>query len=234
MKLTWPCLPVVGGEPWPVRRIWCVGRNYADHAREMSADPTRESPFFFTKPGDALVPAAGEVPYPPATAELHHEVELVVAVGAEMASLAPAAALRRVFGYGVGVDLTRRDLQRSAKAARQPWALAKGFDHSAPCSALRRVGEIGHPREGAIELSVNGELRQRGDLGQMIWSVGEVLSELARSVTLRPGDLLFTGTPAGVGPLQVGDRVAARIDGVGRLAFEITPCRHGPAALEVP
>ena len=226
----WPSLPVVGGEPWPVRRIWCVGRNYADHAREMGADPARELPFFFAKPADALVPAAVDVPYPPATAELHHEVELVVAVGGEIESLPPIEALRRVFGYGVGVDLTRRDLQRSAKAARQPWALAKGFDHSAPCSALRPASQIGHPTRGAIELSVNGELRQRGDLAQMIWSVAEVLSELSRSIGLRRGDLLFTGTPAGVGPLVVGDRVAARVDGVGRLAFSIAPCRHGLGA----
>ena len=144
-----------------------------------------------------------------------------------MQAMGPADALRRVHGYGVGVDLTRRDVQRSAKAARQPWALAKGFDHSAPCSALRLASQIGHPARGVIELSVNGELRQRGDLEQMIWSVGEVLSELSQSVALRRGDLLFTGTPAGVGPLQVGDRVAARIDGVGRLAFEVMPCRHG-------
>ena len=155
MSFELPSLPVVGGDShWPVRRIWCVGRNYADHAREMGGDPTREPPFFFAKPADALVAEGGPIPYPPATSELHHEVELVVAVGGSIESKVPDEAIRRVYGYGVGVDLTRRDLQRVAKAAGRPWALAKGFDYSAPCSALRLAAHIGHPRAGAIELSV--------------------------------------------------------------------------------
>ncbi len=231
MTLDRPSLPVVGAHgTWPVRRIWCVGRNYADHAREMGGDPQREPPFFFAKPADALVPEGGPIPYPPATAELHHEVELVLAIGGVIECLPPGEASRRIFGYAVGIDLTRRDLQRSAKASSRPWALAKGFDCSAPCSAIRTAAEIGHPRAGAIELSVNGQMRQRSDLDRMIWPPGEILASLSRSVRLREGDLVFTGTPAGVGPLEVGDRVAARVGGVGRLAIVIEPKRHGADA----
>ncbi|WP_043444292.1 fumarylacetoacetate hydrolase family protein [Arthrobacter sp. L77] len=225
-----PSLPISGGALFPVRRVFCVGRNYGDHAREMGADPVREPPFFFLKPADAVFtpqPAAASgdvmpaVPYPPQTADLHHEVELVVALGQGGADLDPADALELVWGYGVGVDLTRRDLQAEAKNLRRPWDLAKGFDFSGPCSPLRPVSEVEHPAQGRIWLSVDGALRQEGDLGDQIWSVPEIIAHLSRSVTLRPGDLIFTGTPAGVGALTRGSTVTAGIDGVAELSFTV-------------
>ncbi|MBF0374428.1 MAG: fumarylacetoacetate hydrolase family protein [Alphaproteobacteria bacterium] len=213
-------LPVLGGGLFPIRRVFCVGRNYADHAREMGADPSREPPFFFTKPADAVTDRS-RIPYPPATANLHHEVELVVGLSTGGADLDAGAALAQVYGYGVGVDLTRRDLQDVAKKGGKPWDMAKGFDFSGPCGPLVRAAEIGHPDSGAITLTVNGQERQRGDLSQMIWSVAEVLAHLSRLVTLAPGDLVFTGTPAGVGPVARGDRLFGRIDGVGEIDLAI-------------
>ncbi len=217
-----PALAVVGSDDlFPVRRIYCVGRNYADHAREMGADPDREPPFFFTKPADAVVPGGGEIPYPLATENLHHEIELVVGLGAAALEVADEAALGCVFGYGVGVDLTRRDLQRVARDKGRPWDSGKAFDRSAPCTALSPVAVVGHPESRPIWLTVNGETRQSGNIDQMIWSVPEVIASLSRQFHLQPGDLIFTGTPAGVGPLVVGDEVLGGVDGVGELSIAI-------------
>jgi len=204
---------------FPLRRVFCVGRNYAAHAREMGADPDREPPFFFTKPADAVVPASGTVPFPPSTKDLHHEVELVVALKAGGANIEPAQALDLVWGYAVGVDLTRRDLQDVAKKASRPWDLAKGFDASGPCSPLQPLACTGHPEQGRVWLEVNGEVKQDGNLDEMIWSVPDVIAYLSRFVTLAPGDLIFTGTPSGVGALQPGDRVRGGVDGVATFDF---------------
>ncbi|MBS0385417.1 MAG: fumarylacetoacetate hydrolase family protein [Proteobacteria bacterium] len=206
---------------FPVRRIFCVGRNYADHVREMGNDPKSEPPIFFTKPADAVVESGAAIAYPPLTANLHHEVELVVAVGKGGAGIQAAAALDYVWGYAVGVDLTRRDLQNNAKKAGQPWDAAKGFDQSAPVGALMPAGKIGHPRRGRIWLSVNGGAKQDADIADMIWSVPEIIAALSRSWALRPGDLIFTGTPAGVGPLVAGDAVACGVEGLPELGFSI-------------
>jgi fumarylpyruvate hydrolase len=208
---------------FPVRRVFCVGRNYAEHAREMGANPDREPPFFFTKPADAVVPSAGNLPYPPLTADLHHEVELVIAIGREGRSIAPQQALEFVWGYGVGVDLTRRDLQATAKKLSRPWDWAKGFDASAPVSAITPASRIGHPADGRIWLAVNGEARQQGDLADMIWPVADIISYVSHAVVIKPGDLVFTGTPAGVGALQPGDRVTGGVDGIGEFDFQIGP-----------
>jgi len=209
--------PIDDGCAFPVRRIYCVGRNYADHAREMGSDPDREPPFFFTKPRDAVF-TARDVPYPPATTNLHFEVELVLALSAGGVDLDPAAALGCVFGSAVGVDLTRRDLQAEAKNAGRPWDMAKGFDASAPIGLIR-PGPA--PARGSIGLSVDGEVRQAADLSEMIWTVGETLAHLSRLVTLAPGDLVFTGTPAGVGPVERGQSVSAEIEGLAPLAFTL-------------
>jgi fumarylpyruvate hydrolase len=208
---------------FPVRRVFCVGRNYAEHAREMGANPDREPPFFFAKPADAVVPAAGVLPNPPLTADLHHEVELVIAIGREGRSIAPQQALEFVWGYGVGVDLTRRDLQATAKKLSRPWDWAKGFDASAPVSAITPASRIGHPADGRIWLAVNGEARQQGDLADMIWPVADIISYVSHAVVIKPGDLVFTGTPAGVGALQPGDRVTGGVDGIGEFDFQIGP-----------
>ena len=198
-------VPVEGGGQFPVRRIYCVGRNYADHAREMGHDPDREAPFFFSKPRDAVTSKA-QAPYPPATSDLHHEVELVLALGAGGADLPVERARNIVYGAAVGVDLTRRDLQAEAKKSGRPWDAAKGFDHSAPIGLIRPGAA---PEAGPIQLAVNGETRQSGDLNQMIWSAAEVLAHLSRLFRLEPGDLVFTGTPAGVGPITAGDSIEA-------------------------
>ena len=208
-----------GGEGFRVRRVFCVGRNYAEHAREMGHD-AREAPFFFGKSAEAIVSAA-KVSYPPATRDLHHEVELVVAIGAEVRAIEPGDAARHVYGYAVGVDLTRRDLQAEAKRLARPWHLAKSWVGAAPLGPLVPASSCGHPRRGRIWLAVNGAERQASDLAEMIWSVDEILAALSRYDTLLPGDLVFTGTPAGVGPLVAGDRVQAGIDGLPELAFEI-------------
>jgi len=205
---------------FPVRRVFCVGRNYAAHAREMGSDPNREPPFFFTKPADAVVPASGAVPYPPSTNDMHHEIELVVALKAGGKDIDAAQALDLVWGYGVGLDLTRRDLQAVAKDAGRPWDMAKGFDASAPCSALHPVSDVGHPSQARIWLEVNGALRQEGNLDEMIWPIADVIASLSRLVTLAPGDLIYSGTPSGVGALQPGDRVRGGVDGVE--TFELT------------
>ena len=213
---------VAGGSArFPIRRVFCVGRNYAAHAREMGNDPDREPPFFFTKPADAVVAAEGTVPYPPLTDNLHHEIELVVAIGKGGANIKPEQALELVWGYGVGVDLTRRDLQDTAKKMSRPWDWSKGFDASAPCGPLQPAASIGHPAHGRVWLKVNGEPRQEGNLNEQIWPVADVIAYVSQSVTLAPGDLIFTGTPAGVGALQPGDAVTAGIEGVGEIAFRI-------------
>jgi len=216
-------VPVVGagGAAFPVRRIFCVGRNYAAHAREMGGDPTREPPFFFTKPADALVTGGADTPYPASTANLHHEMELVVALGAGGSDISPDAALAHVFGYAAGLDLTRRDLQDEAKAARRPWDMAKGFDASAPIGDIRPAAEIGHPAAGRIALTVNGTVKQEGDLLDQIWSVPEIIAALSRLVRLEAGDLIFTGTPDGVGALSKGDTLQGDIAGVGAVVTRI-------------
>ena len=207
------------GERFPVRRIFCVGRNYAAHAREMGADPSREAPFFFSKPAEAVITNA-EVPFPPMTSDLHHEVELVVAIGHRGSDIGPEEAANLIVGWAVGVDLTRRDIQAEAKKAGRPWDAAKGFDASAPCGPLT-LGSLPHP-DGAIGLSVNGAVRQSGRLGDMIWSPAEVVAQASRLWRLKPGDLIFTGTPEGVGPVVRGDRVEASIEGLAPLAFTLT------------
>ena len=204
---------------FPVHRIYCVGQNYREHAREMGGTG-REPPFFFAKPADAITQASS-VPYPPMTANLHHEVELVVAIGSGGRDVDPAAARSLVFGYAVGVDLTRRDLQAAAKKAGRPWTTAKGFDHSAPMSRLQPAASCGHPSAAKISLAVNGVLRQSGNTADMTWSVPEIIAELSRYFELCPGDLIFTGTPPGVGPLAPGDGVDCEIEGIGRLDFRL-------------
>lgn len=214
-----PTVPVEGeAAAFPVRRILCVGQNYAAHRAEMGGDE-RSPPFFFAKPADAVVPPGRSPAYPGRTANLHHEIELVVAIGQAGRDVPPDAALDLVFGYAVGVDLTRRDLQAAAKSGGKPWDAAKGFDESAPISAIRRWR--GPVPAGRIRLSVNGETRQDASLADMIWNVAEIVSEASRLWTLAPGDLIFTGTPEGVGPLVRGDRVEGEVDGVGRLSFEV-------------
>jgi fumarylpyruvate hydrolase len=215
-----PALAIADSDQvFPLRRVFCVGRNYAAHAREMGADPDREPPFFFTKPADAVVPASGCVPFPPSTEDLHHEVELVVALKAGGADVKPEQALDLVWGYAVGVDLTRRDLQDVAKKASRPWDLAKGFDASGPCSPLQPLAATSHPERARIWLEVNGEVKQDGNLDEMIWPVADVIAYLSRFVTLAPGDLIFTGTPSGVGALQPGDRVRGGVIGVATFEF---------------
>ncbi len=200
--------------------MFCVGRNYAAHAREMGHDPDREPPFFFTKPADAVVVDGADTPFPPMTTQLEHEVELVVAIGAAGSEVDPARALELVWGYGVGIDLTRRDLQAEAKRLGRPWDTAKGFDASAPIGTLVPAGGV-DPTRGAIELRVGGDLRQSGDLADQIWTVAETVAELSRFVTLAPGDLLMTGTPDGVGPLVRGDELEGTIAGVGSVRTRI-------------
>jgi len=223
-------LPVRGtGARYPVHRIFCVGRNYAEHAREMGHDPDREPPFFFTKPPEAAVEAGDPVPYPPATHDLHHEVELVVALAGGGRDIAAGQAEGLIFGYAVGIDLTRRDLQAQAKKLGRPWDSGKAFDFSAPCGAILPVPRAEHLRSGRIALWVNGDLRQDGDLAQMIWSVPEIVAELSKFWELRAGDLIFTGTPAGVGAVRPGDAVACEIAGLPRLEVRIEG-RAGQAA----
>ncbi len=216
-------LPIHGAEEahFPVRRVYCVGRNYAAHAREMGADPDKEPPFFFQKSPDNLIPGGGEFPYPGHTADVHPEVELMVALQGGGADIPEARALEAVYGYGVGLDMTRRDLQQQAKDKGRPWEVAKAFEHSAPCSALVPAAAIGHPATGAIWLTVNGAPRQQGDLAQMIWSPAAIIAALSTLFTLAPGDVIFTGTPAGVGPVVRGDHLLAGVAGVGELAVTV-------------
>lgn len=206
---------------FPVRRIFCVGRNYAAHAREMGNDPDREPPFFFSKPADAVVDSGTCIPYPPLTANLHHEIEMVVAIGLGGSNIDAKDALDHVWGYGVGIDFTRRDLQDTAKKMGRPWDWAKGFDHSAPCGPLVPVSVSGHPARGRVWLAVNGETRQEGDLAELIWSVPEVIAICSQAMTLQPGDLIYTGTPAGVGAVKVGDRITGGVEGVGEIEITV-------------
>jgi fumarylpyruvate hydrolase len=202
---------------FPVRRIFCVGQNYADHAREMGGDPDRQPPFFFSKPADAVVATGQRIPFPTRTTNLQHEVELVVALGAGGADVAPAEAASLIFGCAVGIDLTRRDLQAEAKKSGRPWDMSKGFDQSAPLGPLTRGLP---PGRGAITLTVDGQLRQAGDLAEMIWGVADIIAILSTYVTVAAGDLIFTGTPAGVGPIQRGEKLRGVIDGME--AVEVT------------
>ncbi len=209
-----PALPIAHRDEWfPVHRIYCVARNYADHAKEMGFDQP-EPPFFFHKPADAVVTSGATIDFPLSTQNLHHEIELVVALGEGGTKFAPHEAFDKIFGYGVGIDLTRRDLQQIARQQGKPWDTAKGFDNSAPCSAIHPVEDVGHREEGRIWLAVNDEVRQNGDLNEMIWSVSEIIAELSNYYELQPGDLIFTGTPAGVGPIQRGDEVYGGIEGI--------------------
>ena len=216
-----PALPVVGSdELFPVGRIYCVGRNYAEHAREMGHDPDREPPFFFMKPANAIVPNNAKIPYPQATKDLHHEIELVVALGKGGADIPVEKALEHVFGYGVGLDMTRRDVQGEAKKMGRPWEMGKAFDNSAPCTALITASKSGHPAKGAIWLKVNGTITQQGDLSAMIWNIPDTISYLSRLITLQPGDLIYSGTPAGVGPVKAGDKLEGHVDGFPDLNIE--------------
>jgi fumarylpyruvate hydrolase len=217
-------LPVVGGGLFPVHRIYCVGRNYAEHAQEMGFSG-REPPFFFLKPADAAVPVAegetGTIDYPPLTANLHHEVELVVAIGVAGRAIAAADAPSHVYGYAVGLDMTRRDLQGEMKKQGRPWCIGKAFDQSAPIGPIHPRARTGDLTRGAITLAVNGTLRQKGDLSELIWNVDETIEQLSAAWTLRPGDLIFTGTPAGVGAVARGDLMEAAIAGLGTLRVQV-------------
>jgi fumarylpyruvate hydrolase len=215
-----PSVAIEGSERrFPVHRIYCVGRNYEEHRKEMGmTDP--DPPFFFSKPADAVVASGEPVPYPPRTQNFHHEIELVVAIGRGGRQIPAERALEHVFGYAVGNDLTRRDLQLAAREKGRPWDMSKGFDRSACISPIRSASH-GHPKSGRIWLSVNNALRQQADLADMIWGVPEIIAELSTLVELAPGDLIYTGTPAGVGPLRPGDRIEGGIDGVGALANTI-------------
>jgi fumarylpyruvate hydrolase len=211
-------LPVAeSNQAFPVGRIYCVGRNYAEHAREMGHDPDREPPFFFMKPADAIVASGSTIPYPQVTKDLHHEIEMIVAIRKGGADIPVEKALDHVFGYGVGLDMTRRDLQGEAKKMGRPWEMGKAFDNSAPCTALKTVAMVGHPAKGAIWLKVNGKVTQTGDLSAMIWDVPETIAYLSKLVTLRAGDIIMSGTPAGVGPVKPGDKLEGHVDGIGDL-----------------
>jgi len=217
-----PSLPIIGSDQrFPVRRIFCIGRNYAEHAREMGATVDKDTPLFFTKPADAVVTDGADVIYPQATSDLHHEVEMVVALGAGGRDLSAQQAGALIWGYGVGLDLTRRDLQAVAKAKSHPWDVAKGFDHSAPVSALRPAGEASLNDDTALTLTINGQPRQHGRLGDMVHGVNEVIAILSTLFELKAGDLIFTGTPAGVSALQRGDRFHAELAGVATLEGKV-------------
>lgn len=217
-----PALPVDGTSGlFPVNRIFCVGRNYADHAREMGHDPNREPPFFFLKPGSAVLPEGRDFPYPRLTESVHYEVELVAALATGGSDIRPEDALSRVYGYAVGLDMTRRDLQDQAKKMSRPWDAAKAFDHSAPCSRIVPAAKIGHPNQGAIWLEVNGKRVQSSDISALIWKIPEMIAVLSTLFTLAPGDLVFTGTPAGVGPVGRGDRLQGGVAGVAELSVRV-------------
>jgi fumarylpyruvate hydrolase len=213
----------VAGSPkrFPVRRILCVGRNYAEHAREMGGNPEREPPFFFSKPADAVVDSGSAIPYPALTKNLHHEIELVVAIGKGGAGIAAADALSHVWGYGIGIDLTRRDLQDVAKKAARPWDWSKGFDRSAPCSPLVPAAQVKQPLAGRIWLAVDGAVKQDGRLEDLIWPVPDIVAIASQGIELQPGDLIFTGTPAGVGPVPPGSRLTGGIDGIGGIDIRV-------------
>jgi fumarylpyruvate hydrolase len=207
---------------YPVRRIWCVGRNYVEHIREMGQDE-RLPPFYFAKPADAVVPDGATVPYPSLTKDMHHEVELVVALKSGGRNIKVDKALDTIWGYGVGIDLTRRDLQIASRNQQRPWEIGKAFDASAPCGPLRPASEIGHPGKGRITLKCNGKIRQDGDLDQMIWNTPEIIANLSEMVELVPGDIIMTGTPSGVAATVAGDKLECEIEGVGKLTVTIGP-----------
>jgi fumarylpyruvate hydrolase len=216
-------IAVAGGDKlFPVRRIWCVGRNYVEHIREMGQDE-RLPPFYFAKPADAVVPDGATVPYPLLTKDMHHEVELVVALKSGGRNIKVDKALDTIWGYGVGIDLTRRDLQIASRNQQRPWEIGKAFDASAPCSPLRPAAEIGHPGKGRITLKCNGKIRQDGDLNQMIWNTPEIIANLSEMVALAPGDIIMTGTPSGVAATVAGDKLECEIEGVGKLTVTIGP-----------
>ena len=213
-----PSLPVEGTDArFPVGRIYCVGRNYAEHAREMGHDPDREPPFFFMKAANSIVQNNSTISYPVGTKDVHHEIEMVVAIAKGGKNIPVDKALDHVWGYGVGLDMTRRDIQGEAKKMGRPWEMGKSFDESAPITAIRPVSATGHPAKGAIWLKVNGQVKQQGDLAMQIWTVPEQINYLSSLVTLQPGDLIFSGTPAGVGPVKAGDKLEGHVDGVGDL-----------------
>lgn len=215
-------LPIVGNEErFPVRRIYCVGRNYLDHIRETAGADEREPPFFFQKPTDAILENGGDFPYPPQSNKTHHEIELVVAIGTGGKEIKAENALDHVYGYTVGIDMTRRDLQGVAKDMRRPWEAGKAFDHAAPCSAIVPAADIGHPETGRIWLAVNDEIRQDGDLAQQIWNVSESIAHLTTLFELVPGDLIMTGTPAGVGSVKPGDKITGGIDGIADISITV-------------
>lgn len=214
-------VPVLGGGTFPVRRIYCVGRNYIDHIREMKEADERDPPFFFQKPRDSIVQDGDTVPYPPLTSDFQFEGELVLAIGKPGRDIPVEKALDHIFGYAAGIDLTRRDRQRDAREMRLPWEIGKSFDASAPCGTITPVESGGHRTSGALTLSVNGTERQRGDLSQMIWNVPEIIAQLSRQVTLSVGDLVFTGTPAGVGAVVPGDEIVVTIEGLKPLTISI-------------
>jgi fumarylpyruvate hydrolase len=221
-----PSVPVHGTtDTFPVRHIYCLGRNYAEHAKEMGGDASKEPPFFFTKAADAVLPVVppdvGRMKYPQGTTDLHHEIELVVAIGRSGVNLEAAQALEVVYGYATGLDMTRRDLQNAMREKKRPWDLGKSFAQAAPIAPIHRVTDVGHPKRGAIRLSVNGTLRQQGDLADMIWDVPHTLAFLSRYYELMPGDLVFTGTPAGVAAVVPGDRLDGTIEGLSPLAVSI-------------
>lgn len=216
-------LPIAGtAERFPVRRIYCVGRNYVEHIREMKEGDERDPPFFFQKPADSIVEDGATVAYPADTEDFQFEIELVVALGAGGRNISADRALDTVYGYAVGLDMTRRDRQREMREKMLPWERGKSFDASAPCGAIQRVGDVGHPARGAVTLDVNDSEKQRGDLAQMIWNVPDIIANLSQSYELAPGDLIMTGTPAGVGPVVPGDRLVGRVAGVGDLTIVIT------------
>ena len=214
-------IPVVGGDPFPVRRIYCVGRNYAAHAREMGHDPDREDPFFFMKPAGAIVPTGSKIPYPLMTKDYQHEIELVVALAKGGTAIPVEKAPDCIFGYAVGLDMTRRDIQGEAKKLGRPWDMGKGFDQAAPCAPLHRVSQVGHLGNAAIWLKVNGEIRQQSDLSKLIWSVPETIAYLSRFVALAPGDLIYSGTPEGVKAVVKGDVLHGHVDGLTDLEITI-------------
>ena len=217
-----PSVAVAGSaQRFPVRRIFCVGRNYAAHAREMGKDPDREPPFVFTKPADAVVDDKARIPYPPETENLHYEIELVLAVGAGGVNIAQGSVREHLWGATIGIDLTRRDLQLAARDKGRPWDWGKAFDQSAPCAPLVPIADVGPLDTGRIWLAVNGETKQDADLGELIWSMPEIISIVSHSMRLEPGDLIYTGTPAGVGPIVAGDHVTGGIDGLAQIAIDI-------------
>jgi fumarylpyruvate hydrolase len=217
-------VPISGSQTiFPVRRVYCVGRNYADHIREMKEADEREPPFFFQKPTDAIVQDGATVPYPPDTMDFQFEIELVAAIARGGRDIETSHANDHIFGYAVGIELTRRDRQREMREKMLPWERGKAFDFSAPCGPLQRASVIGHPTSGAISLTVNGSPKQNGDISNMIWNVPEIVANLSRSYRLEPGDIIFTGTPAGVGPIQAGDRLEGKLAGVGAVTITIGP-----------